>query len=170
MCDRGSCGTWNSLLFSQKTSNHAPYNNCIYGRYRGGLCPFYMINVNISKCIAFYGGWDCGMVANSARWIFEGGELGYDDYYTIYSNNIPITWLLYKLYCFSSGMKAYPYNPEFIWIQFQCVMLSLAVLCSVLLVLRVSKNLGTSVITLISILPFWESLPGKSFRIRMAAP
>lgn len=110
---------------------------------------FYMINVNISKCIAFYGGWDCGMVANSARWIFEGGELGYDDYYTIYSNNIPITWLLYKLYCFSSGMKAYPYNPEFIWIQFQCVMLSLAVLCSVLLVLRVSKNLGTSVIALI---------------------
>ena len=103
---------------------------------------FYMINVNISKCIAFYGGWDCGMVANSARWIFEGGELGYDDYYTIYSNNIPITWLLYKLYCFSSGMKEYPYNPEFIWIQFQCVMLSLAVLCSVLLVLRVSKNLG----------------------------
>lgn len=46
-------------------------------------------------------------------------------------------------------MKAYPYNPEFIWIQFQCVMLSLAVLCSVLLVLRVSKNLGTSIIALI---------------------
>lgn len=128
------------FIISQKTSNHASYNNCIYGRYRGGLCPFYMININISKCIAFYGGWDCGMVANSARWIFEGGELGYDDYYTIYSNNIPITWLLYKLYCFSSGMKAYPYNPEFIWIQFQCVMLSLAVLCSVLLVLRVSKT------------------------------
>ena len=122
---------------------------------------FYMINVNISKCIAFYGGWDCGMVANSARWIFEGGELGYDDYYTIYSNNIPITWLLYKLYCFSSGMKAYPYNPEFIWIQFQCVMLSLAVLCSVLLVLRVSKNLGTSVITLIFNIAFLGISPWK---------
>ena len=122
---------------------------------------FYMINVNISKCIAFYGGWDCGMVANSARWIFEGGELGYDDYYTIYSNNIPITWLLYKLYCFSSGMKEYPYNPEFIWIQFQCVMLSLAVLCSVLLVLRVSKNLGTSVITLIFNIAFLGISPWK---------
>ena len=112
MCDRGSAVLGILYYFSQKTSNHASYNNCIYGRYRGGLCPFYMININISKCIAFYGGWDCGMVANSARWIFEGGELGYDDYYTIYSNNIPITWLLYKLYCFSSGMKAYPYNPE----------------------------------------------------------
>ena len=122
---------------------------------------FYIINVNISKCIAFYGGWDCGMVANSARWIFEGGELGYDDYYTIYSNNIPITWLLYKLYCLSSGMKTYPYNPEFIWIQFQCVMLSLAVLCSVLLVLRVSKNLGGSVIALIFNIFFLGISPWK---------
>ena len=36
---------------------------------------FYAINVNISKSIAFYGGWDCGMVANSARWLYEGGDL-----------------------------------------------------------------------------------------------
>ena len=110
---------------------------------------FYVINVNVSKSIAFYGGWDCGMVANSARWIYEGGDLGYDDYYTIYSNNIPVTWLLYKLYTFSAGLKGYPYNPEFIWIQFQCFMLSLAVFCSVLLVLQVSRNLAASVIALI---------------------
>lgn len=110
---------------------------------------FYLINVNISKCIAFYGGWDCGAVANSAHWIFEGGELGYDDYYTIYSNNVPITWLLYKLYCISSGLKVYPYNPEFIWIQYQCIMLSAAVLCSVLFVLKISKNIGASVIALV---------------------
>lgn len=110
---------------------------------------FYVINVNISKSIAFYGGWDCGMVANSARWLYEGGNLGYDDYYTIYSNNIPITWLLYKLYTFSAGLSGYPYNPEFLWIQFQCAMLSLAVFCSVLLVLRVSGDLGISVIALI---------------------
>ena len=51
---------------------------------------FYLVNIKISKCIAFYGGWDCGMVANSARWIYEGGELGYDDYYNIFSNNIPV--------------------------------------------------------------------------------
>ena len=110
---------------------------------------FYVVNVNVSKSIAFYGGWDCGMVANSARWIYEGGDLGYDDYYTIYSNNIPVTWLLYKLSTFSAGLKGYPYNPEFIWIQFQCFMLSLAVFCSVLLVLQVSRNLAASVIALI---------------------
>lgn len=43
----------------------------------------------------------------------------------------------------------------------QCVMLSLAVLCSVLLVLRVSKNLGTSVITLIFNIAFLGISPWK---------
>lgn len=71
---------------------------------------FCLVNIKISKCIAFYGGWDCGMVANSARWLYEGQTLGYDDYYTIYSNNIPVTWLLYQLYSFASGLKGYPYN------------------------------------------------------------
>lgn len=110
---------------------------------------FYAVNVKISKCIAFYGGWDCGMVANSARWIYEGGELGYDDYYTIYTNNVPITWLLYKLYCFSSGLSNYPYNPEFIWIQFQCVMFAAAVFFSAMTVLLISKKIAVTVLTLL---------------------
>lgn len=109
---------------------------------------FYLINIKISKCIAFYGGWDCGMVANSARWIYEGGELGYDDYYTIFSNNIPVTWVLYKLYSLSASMTNYPYNPEFIWIQYQCILLTVAVLCSAFSALLISRNIGVSVITL----------------------
>lgn len=125
---------------------------------------FYIINVNISKSIAFYGGWDCGMVANSARWIYEGGELGYDDYYTIFSNNIPVTWVLYKLYSISASMTGYPYNPEFIWIQYQCVLLSVAVLCSALTALIISRNIGISAITLGFISLFlglspWKTVP-----------
>ena len=110
---------------------------------------FYIINSNVSKCIAFYGGWDCGMVANSARWIYEGGDLGYDDYYTIFSNNIPVTWVLYKLYSLASSMTDYPYNPEFIWIQYQCVLLTVAFLCSALTTLVISRNIGISVIALV---------------------
>lgn len=110
---------------------------------------FYFINVHISKCIAFYGGWDCGMVANSARWIFEGGELGYDDYYTIYSNNIPITWLLYKLYDWACGLKGYPYNPEFIWIQFQCFLFTIALFCMVMTVLMITKKIAPTIMMLL---------------------
>ena len=110
---------------------------------------FYLVNVNISKCIAFYGGWDCGMVANSARWVYEGGELGYDDYYSIYSNNVPITWLLLKLYSISSSLFGYPYNPEFIWIQFQCIMFSMAVFLSVMTVLIICKKIAVAILTLL---------------------
>lgn len=103
---------------------------------------FYAVNVEISKCIAFYGGWDCGAVANSARWIYAGGELGYDDYYNVYSNNVPITWLLYKLYAFASSVSRYPYNPEFIWIQFQCLMLAAALFFSTMNVLLICKKIS----------------------------
>ena len=50
----------------------------------------YFVNVYIAKCIAFYGGWDCGMVAFSTRWLYEGGDIGYGEYYQVFSNNVPI--------------------------------------------------------------------------------
>lgn len=109
----------------------------------------YAVNIQISKCIAFYGGWDCGMVANSARWVYEGGEMGYGDYYTIFTNNVPITWLLYRLYSFSSSLSGYPYNPEFIWIQFQCVMFSAAVFFTVMTVLITCRKIAVSILTLL---------------------
>lgn len=109
----------------------------------------YAVNIEIAKCIAFYGGWDCGMVANSATWVFEGGELGYEDYYQIYSNNIPITWLLYRLYSLSNEIAGYPYNAEFIWIQFQCVMFSAAVFFAAMLTLTVSKKIAPCVLALL---------------------
>lgn len=108
----------------------------------------YLFHVKVSKCIAFYGGWDCGMVANSARWIYEGGELGYDNYYTVFSNNVPITWLLYRLYSVSAGLTQYPYNPEFIWIQFQCLMLVLAGFFSSAAVLLTGRSIACASITL----------------------
>lgn len=109
---------------------------------------FYFVNVEISKCIAFYGGWDCGMVANSARWFYEDGELGYDDYYYIFSNNVPITWLLYKLYGFAVEFVAYPYNPEFVWIQFQCLLHAVTVFLSAITVLIITQDVSVATLTL----------------------
>ena len=110
---------------------------------------FYFVNVEVSKCIAFYGGWDCGMVADSARWFYEGGELGQGDYYYIFTNNVPIVWVLNKLYAFACEMKSYPYNPEFIWIQFQCLMHALTVFFSAMAVLVATGKVSLSAVTLI---------------------
>ena len=130
-----------------------PFNRCTVTGFvllALGVCAaFYFVNVEIAKCIAFYGGWDCGMVANSARWVYEGGEMGYGDYYTIYTNNVPITWLLYKLYDLGKEMGNYPYNPEFIWIQFQCFMHTAAVFCSAVTVLLVTQKVGFAALTLV---------------------
>ena len=111
---------------------------------------FYVFKVESSKCIAFYGGWDCGSVANSARWLYEGEGIGSGDYYYIYSNNVPITWLLYVLYRFTSSWSGYPYTPEFIWIQFQCLMFAIAVFFSVMTVYMVSRKIAPTILTLLT--------------------
>lgn len=131
---------------------------------------FYLVNVYVAKCIAFYGGWDCGMVANSARWLYEGKDLGYDDYYHIFTNNVPITWLLHKLYSFASEWKGYPYNPEFIWIQFQCAMHALTVFLAAMTVLLVSKNVGLSGLVLIVNMVLLGLSPWKVIPYTDAAP
>ncbi len=125
---------------------------------------FYVVNVHISKCIAFYGGWDCGMVAKSARWVYQGRGMGYGDYYQIFSNNVPITWLLYKLYSLSASLPGYPYNPEFIWIQFQCFLFSAAIFFTVMTVLITFRKIGISILTLLINCLFlglspWEIIP-----------
>ncbi|MBE5866910.1 MAG: hypothetical protein E7292_12030 [Lachnospiraceae bacterium] len=131
---------------------------------------FYMANVQVSMCIPFYGGWDCGMVANSARWLYEGKDLGYDDYYYIFTNNVPITWLLHELYSFASEWKGYPYNPEFIWIQFQCAMHALTVFLTAMTVLLISKNVGLSGLVLIVNMILLGLSPWKVIPYTDAAP
>lgn len=110
---------------------------------------FYFVKVAISRSIAFFGGWDCGMVSNSACWFFEGKGLGYDNYYQIYSNNVPITWLLYVLYRFSVSLTDYAYDPEFIWVQFQCIMFAAAIFFSVMTVLVISRKIAPAILDLV---------------------
>jgi len=120
---------------------------------------FYFIKTEISRGIAFFGGWDCGMVANSARWVFEGGDMGYDNYYQIYSNNVPITWILYVLYKFVNSLGNYPYDPEFIWVQFQCLMFSATVFFAVMTVLIVSRKIAPAIVSLLVCLLFFGLCP-----------
>ncbi len=125
---------------------------------------FYAVKAESSKSIAFYGGWDCGMVANSARWLAQGQDIGYDDYYYIYSNNVPITWLLYILYRFSDSLPDYAYNPEFIWIQFQCILFALAVFLGAMAVFLITRKIASALLCLLASLLVlglcpWQIIP-----------
>ena len=129
------------------------------------LCAaFYMVKAEISKCIAFYGGWDCGMVANSARWLAQGQDMGYDDYYYIYSNNVPVTWLLYTLYRFAGSLTGYGYNPEFIWIQFQCILFAAAAFLAAMTVFLITRKIAPTLLCLLMSLLLlglcpWQIIP-----------
>ncbi len=50
------------------------------------------------------------------------GKIGEDVYYSVYPNNIPIVWLLHRIYAKALTMPNYPYFPEFLWVQILCVM------------------------------------------------
>ncbi len=137
------------LLLNKIPCNRYTAAGVVVGTLIGSII-FYAVNVKISKCIAFYGGWDCGMVANSARWVYEGKELGHGNYYTVFPNNVPVTWLLYELYGIAKALDGYPYNPEFIWIQFQCAMYAAAVFFSAMTVLFATRRIAPAVLSFLT--------------------
>ncbi len=124
----------------------------------------YFANIYSAKRMGFYGGWDCGMIANSVRDIFAGGDMGYGTYYLVFTNNLPIMYLLLKLYEFAADLKNYPYELEFIWVQFQCLMVSLSVMLSAFTVFFATKKKLPTLFTLcfstliVGLTP-WEVIP-----------
>ncbi len=83
---------------------------------------WYLINVKISKKIMFSTGWDPSCVQGTAYKLFKGEKIGDDLYYSIYPNNIPMAWVLYKTFGFIKKFRGYPYYSEFFWIQILCAL------------------------------------------------
>lgn len=83
---------------------------------------WYVINIKISKKIAFSTGWDPSCVQGTAYNLFKGGAIGNDGYYSTYPNNIPMVWILYRSFDFIKRFQSYPYYAEFFWIQILCVL------------------------------------------------
>lgn len=83
---------------------------------------WYIVNLKICRMIVFGTGWDASVVTGTVYSLWEGQKLGQDVYYSVYPNNIPIVWLLYRIYEKAITMPDYPYFPEFLWVQVLCVM------------------------------------------------
>lgn len=85
----------------------------------------YFINVWIAREIAFKLPWDIMMVTEEAALAARGNTMGYQPYFSIYTNNIPIVYILKELFAKALERPDYPYVNDFIWIQTNCVLLSL---------------------------------------------
>ncbi len=83
---------------------------------------WYVVNLRICRMIVYGTGWDVSVVTGTVYDLWNNGEVGTDTYYSIYPNNIPILWLLHRIYEKAFALKDYPYFPEFLWIQVLCVM------------------------------------------------
>lgn len=101
----------------------------------------YFVNVWIAKEIGFYPPWDIMVTRSVAIEIAYERPLGYFYYLSTYSNNIPISYILGLLYRKAMEMKSYPYVYDFIWIQVNCALISIAGFFSCLLVKKLTKKL-----------------------------
>lgn len=125
----------------------------------------WFLNNWISKEIATMLPADISVVQGTAYQVAEGTDLGYQFYYSIYPNNIPIAWILGKLYAFARINFGEHYNvPELFWFQVECVLFSATGFFICLSVKKLTKNImATGIAFVISFflvcLSPWKTAP-----------
>lgn len=106
----------------------------------------YFINVWIAREIAFMLPWDVMVVSTHASYVALGNEIGYQPYFSIYTNNIPIVYILKELFTKALENPEYPYVNDFIWIQTNCVLLSLSGFFGCLTIKKLTRKFMPTVI------------------------
>lgn len=108
------------------------------------LCLFFLlflVNVRVAKEIAFHLPTDYMMVSGVAYKVAKKEPVGYFYYLSMYPNNIPISYILGRLYRKASEWKNYPYIYEFFWLQVNCALISIAGFFSCLTVKKLTGKL-----------------------------
>ena len=149
---------WGKVSFSEKNNGLA---NLVLLILFTGL---YFVNVKVTREIAFELPWDIMVVKEYARMAGTKVALGYDSYLSIYSNNIPVTYLLGKLYEMAESIPGYPYISDFIWLQVNCILVSVGGYFSCLTVKKLTERVLPVAVTfflylvLVGISP-WKTAP-----------
>ncbi|MCM1191512.1 MAG: hypothetical protein NC123_07360 [Butyrivibrio sp.] len=107
----------------------------------------YFINVRVAREVVFELPWDIMIVRGTAYQIAHKEALGYFPYLSIYPNNIPISYILGRIFRSAEQMGKTFYETEFVWIQVNCMLISLGGFFSCLLVKKITKKLMPAIIT-----------------------
>ena len=124
-------------------------DNILTGIFSAFSVPLFLLSCYIGKAVAFPVSWDVMVVSGAARKAAFGEALGYEFYYSIYPNNVPIVFLLSRILRLADNSGKFK-NPEVIWIYTGCALMTLAVLFTALTVKRVLKNTIASVVTFLA--------------------
>ncbi len=101
----------------------------------------YFLNEWIARETIYQIGNDIGKVAEAGINTANGNPLYDEAYFSIYPNNISITYILKNLYTIAMNMRNYPYPPDFFWIQMNCALISLGGLMGCLTVKKLTKEI-----------------------------
>ena len=108
----------------------------------------YYLNMWIAKEIAFHLPWDVSVVTSYAWKYSTGAPMGGEPYFSMYSNNLPITYILGRIYVFAVEHGAtYPYPTDFMWIQVNCVLFSVAGVFTCLSIKKLTDNVMAEILT-----------------------
>lgn len=107
----------------------------------------FFFNIEICKCINISQGWDVSVVVGTAYNLFHGEAIGAQNYYSLCPNNVPITFVLYKLFHLADKLPNFPYVNDFIWNIVICIMVSVAGYMTCISVKKITQNLSFTIIT-----------------------
>ena len=100
----------------------------------------YFINCMVAREIAFCLPWDIMVVQGHAADFAKGIPMGYEYYYSMYPNNVPITYLLGRFYRVAMNHQEYQVTPAYIYMQLNCLFYSLAGIFSCLSVKKLTRR------------------------------
>lgn len=107
----------------------------------------FFVNLEICKCINIAQGWDVGVVVGTAYNLSKDIPIGSENYYSLYPNNVPITFVLYKLFAFAESIENFPYVNDFMWNIVICIMVSVTGYMTCISVKKITQNIALTVIT-----------------------
>lgn len=107
----------------------------------------FFVNLEICKCINIAQGWDVGVVVGTAYNLSKDIPIGSENYYSIYPNNVPITFVLYKLFTLADSIERFPYVNDFMWNIVICIMVSVTGYMTCISVKKLTQNFTLTVIT-----------------------
>lgn len=119
----------------------------------------YFITARIAREIAFMLPWDVSIVRNMAYVVSRKEPIGYFYYLSIYTNNIPISYILGRIHRKALEMAEYPYIADYMWIQVNCILISVAGYFTCLSVKKLTRQLMPAVVAFFAYLILAEMSP-----------
>ncbi len=107
----------------------------------------FLVNMEVCKCINIAQGWDVSCVVGTAYNLHNGILIGDDIYYSLCPNNVPITFVLYKLFDLADAMEGFTYVSDFMWVVAVCIMLSVTGYLTCVTVKKITQNFAATCIT-----------------------